>query len=132
MMFPLLEKGFLDLRVVFDHPVVNEGEFSALVEMGMRILIGWFAMGRPPGVADAIGAGRGIFAHQFGEPGDASRALASLDMVAIDDCHPGGIVTAVFQPAQTIEQNGRGFLFADVSDDATHGWNCRGGYCHLQ
>ena len=41
-------------------------------------------------------------------------------MVAIDDRDPGGIVAAIFQPAQTIEQDGSCFRSTDVSDDATH------------
>ena len=41
-------------------------------------------------------------------------------MIAVDNRHPGGVVAAIFEPAQPIEQDGRRFRSADVTDDATH------------
>ena len=117
----LLQQRVLDLLVIFDHAVVHEGEFAALVEMRMRILIGRFAVRRPASVADAVSARRGRFGEELREPGDAAGAFARLDMLAINDRDPGGIVTAIFEAAQTIEQDGRCFRTSDVSDNATHG-----------
>ena len=51
---------FAERRVIFDHAVVDEGEFAALVEMRMRIFVGHFSMGSPARVADAVGAPRAV------------------------------------------------------------------------
>ena len=59
-------------------------------------------------------------AINFDKPADAAGAFARLDMVAIDDRHAGGIVAAVFEPAQPINQDGRGLRSTDISNDATH------------
>ncbi len=120
MVLTLPQKRILDLRIILDHAIVDEGKFTALIEMRMRILIGRLAVGRPTRVTDAVGPGRGRVGHQLREPGDASRALARLDMVTIDDRDAGGIIAAVFEPAQPIEQDGRGFRSTDVSNNATH------------
>ena len=120
MMFTFLEQGILDLCIIFNHSIVDEGELAAFVEMRVRILIGWLAVSSPTRVTDSIAASGRVIRHQFGKPRDAPRALASLDVIAIDDRDASGVVTAILKPAQAIEQDGSGFRSPDVSDDAAH------------
>ena len=47
MMLALPQQRVLDLRVILDHAIVDEGEFAALIEMGMRVLIGRLCRGSP-------------------------------------------------------------------------------------
>jgi hypothetical protein len=56
----------------------------------------------------------------LGKAGDAPGTFARFDMIAIDDRDPGRIIAAVLETAQSIKQDGRGFRFSDVSDNATH------------
>src|SRR5205085_7622133 len=107
-------------RVVFDHAVVHQSDFAALVEMWMRIFVGYFSMGGPASVADPVLPRGRFFGHQFGEVRDAPRAFPRLDLPAIYDRDAGGIVTAIFETAQTVEKYGRRFLPSDVSDNSTH------------
>jgi hypothetical protein len=72
-------------------------------------------------MADPVGAGGRRFRDQFQEPGNAPGTFACFDMIAIDDGDPGGIVTAILEPAESIEEDGGGLRFADISDYATHG-----------
>ena len=121
MVLAFPQERVLDLLVVFDHPIVDEGELAALVEMRMRVLIGRLAVRRPARVTNAVGTGGGGLGNQFRQASDAAGTFARFNVIAIDNRDSGGIVAAVFEPAQTIEQNGRGLRFSDVSDNATHG-----------
>jgi hypothetical protein len=58
--------------------------------------------------------------EQLREIGDAADALADFDLTAIQHRHSGAIVTAIFQPAKTVEKDGNCVVVADVTDDAAH------------
>ena len=107
--------------VIFDYAVVDEGEAARRVEMRVRVLIGRFPVRGPAGVADAEGAGRRPLRHEFSELGNSAGAFARLNLVAVHDRDAGGVVAAIFQTPQTIQED-RGRLGApDVTDYATHG-----------
>ena len=56
---------------------------------------------------------------------DAAGFLGDLETLALLDGDAGGIIAAVFEALEPLEDNGRGLLFADVADDAAHmglGW----------
>src|SRR5437660_4790809 len=106
--------------VILDHTVVHEREFSRGVEVWMRVLVGRLSMSRPACVADAIGAGGRLRRHELAELGNAPSAFPRLDAIAVYDRDARGIVAAIFQPAQTIEEDGGRFRTSDVSDNATH------------
>ena len=46
---------------------------------------------------------------------------APLDLRAVEGRHPGAVVTAIFEPPQTVEDARSDFLGAEDADDATHG-----------
>ena len=49
----LAEKLIPQLLKILDHPVMDERQFAALVEMRMRIFVCHQTMRRPPGMSDA-------------------------------------------------------------------------------
>ena len=49
-----------------------------------------------------------------------NRAVADFEAVLIDDGYPGAVVTAIFQPAQSFEQDRGGRFFANIANDSTH------------
>ena len=106
--------------IIFDDAVMDERQFSAGVEMRVRILIGGFAVRGPTSVADTVGAGRRLVRHELSERRDPAGALPRVYAVAIHNRHARGVVAAIFQTAQTIEQNGRRFRTPDVTDNAAH------------
>ena len=106
--------------VILDDAVVDERQFSARVEMRMSVLVGRFPVRGPAGVTDAVGSGRWLLGHELAERRDPAGAFARLDAIAIHDGDARGIVTAIFQTAQPIEQDGSRLRTPDVTDDAAH------------
>src|SRR5437588_2838297 len=106
--------------VIFNHAVMHQRDFSALVEMRMRIFVGHFSVGGPASVADSVLPRGWFLGHQFGKVRDSSGAFPRLDLLAVYDRDAGGIVTAIFEAAQTIEKDRRRFRASDVSDNSTH------------
>ncbi|OPZ84965.1 MAG: hypothetical protein BWY76_01622 [bacterium ADurb.Bin429] len=77
-------------------------------------------MGSPAGVADAHATEQRIGLH-------LSRQPLQLSLAARDGHHPlgqhrdtGGVVPAIFQLAQPIQQNGHSLGVSDVTYDAAH------------
>jgi len=110
----VLDQLLLERVIIFDHAIVDESDLAARIEMGMRIFVVHLAMRGPAGVADAIGARGRLLRHEFGEISDAPRTFARLDLVVADNGDTGGIVAAIFKPAEPIEKNGRRFRPTDV------------------
>src|SRR5580765_1201872 len=111
---------FAQRRIIFDHAVVHKRDFSALVEVRMRVFVGHFPMGSPARVADAVLPRGRFLGHQFGKVRDPSGAFARLHLLAVYNGNAGGVVTAIFETPQTIQKNGRRFRAADISDNSTH------------
>src|SRR6185312_10524825 len=54
-------------------------------------------------------------------PRQLARAPPKLDRPLAHDRHAGGVVAAVFETAQAVDQDRKHLLLADVADDAAHG-----------
>src|SRR5207244_10848922 len=100
---------FAQRRVIFDHAIVHQRDFSALVEMRMRIFVGYFSVGGPTSVADAVLARGRFFGHQLGKVRDSSGAFARLHLLTIYARDAAGLVTAIFGAGKTIEKDWRRF-----------------------
>ena len=107
--------------VVFDHAVVDECEFAALIEMRMRVVIRDLAVRRPARVTDPVVAARRLVRHQTREICDPPRALPRLDARAVYDGDTGRVIAAVFQAAQSIEKDGPGLRATNVTNNSAHG-----------
>src|ERR1700704_6136493 len=88
--------------------------------MRMRIFVGHFTMSSPACVADAVLPGGRFLGHQFGKVRDPSGAFSRLDLLSVYDGNASGVVTAIFEPPQTIQKNGRRFRAANISNNSTH------------
>src|SRR5438067_6357036 len=111
---------FAQRRIIFDHAVVHKRDFSALVKVRMRVFVGHFSMSSPARVADAVLPRGRFFGHQFGKVRDPSGTLARLDLLPVYDGNTRGIVTAIFEPPQPVQEYGGSFCAADISDNSTH------------
>ena len=96
------------LVVIFNHAVVDDGDFSRLVKVRMRIFVGRNSVRGPACVRDAKISGDGL---RFQQPRDALVNLAELfsdnQVRAVQDRHPRAVVTAILQSPQAFEQDGR-------------------------
>ena len=88
----------------------------------MGIVLGRFAMGCPAGMGDAQVADGGMSverAFQFHYLAGGTHPLDAA--IGVEYGNAGRVVTAVFQPAQTFEQDGGDITLSDGADDSTHG-----------
>src|SRR6476661_1541795 len=111
---------FAQRRIIFDHAVVHQRDFSTLVKMRMRIFVGHFSMSSPARVADAVLPAGRFLGHESGQVRDPSGTLARFDLLPVYDGNAGGVVAAIFEAAQAVQKYGRSFCAADISDNSTH------------
>jgi len=115
----LLELPF-QIEVVLDDPVVHDDDLSRAIAVGVRVLLGRPAVGRPARVADPVLTVQRIDGEDFFESRQLSGAAAQLDRAVAHDRDAGRVVTAILQPPQPFDQDGQDFLVADVADDSAH------------
>ena len=120
---PLPLEKRLQLGVVLDDAVVHHGDLAAAADLGVGIHVRGRAVGGPPGVAHAHGAGhRRARVQHVAE--DLEPALGLMDgelfRPPVVHRHAGGVVAPVLQLAQSVQQNGGRLAAAHVSDNTTH------------
>ena len=115
------DEALLELIVVLDHAVVDDGDLAGLIEMRMGVFIAGRAVSRPASVADADVAGCGVRLN-FTRDAFINLALLLADDQGgvIQNRHARAVVAAIFEATQCFQQNGRGRFFPEVSDDAAH------------
>ena len=108
--------------IVFDDAVVHQNHGVAVAVVGMGVVRGGLAVGRPAGVADAAAtperhAAVGLFAELL----QPALRLHDLDgTVAVAHRKARGIVAAVLQLGQAVQQNRRRQFISNVSNNAAH------------
>src|SRR5579862_1994351 len=86
----------------------------------MRVLIGWPPVSRPSRVADACRAVQRISFQNVLEVGELADPLAAKDPAAVDDGNSRGIVAAILEPAQPVQQDGHDVTRPHIPDNSTH------------
>ena len=110
--------------VVLDDAVVHQRQL-AMADVRMRIAFGHAAVGGPAGVADAEGGVEALGDRRGFHLGDAAGAAHAAHGFAIDHRDAGGIVAAVFQPLEPIDQQRDHITIGDGTDDSAHAGNSR-------
>ena len=111
----------LQLEVVLDDAVVNDHDAAGAVAMRVRVLFGGPAVRGPAGVAEAVERrSSGVVGNDVLEIGELAGAAPQSMRRAVDDRHARGVVAAIFEPPQSLDEDGDDGLVADVSDDAAH------------
>ena len=123
------DEGGFEREVVFDDAVVHDDEGSGAVAVGVGVFFGGAAVGGPAGVADAVGAVDGRGGDDGFEVAELAGGAAEFERggvrgrAAYGDA--GGVVAAVFEAAQTFNDDGDDRFGADVTDDSTHRFEFR-------
>src|SRR5690606_14965334 len=105
--------------VVLDDAVVHQGH--AVAHVRVRVGLGHAAVGRPARVADAergaeaLGAGGAL---HLGHPAGAAHAA---DVAAVDDSDAGGVVAAVLESLEPLDEDWNHIAIRDRANDAAHG-----------
>jgi len=90
---------------VLDYAVVDEGERAGAIDMGMRVALRGRAVRGPARMADAARPVHGVARQQVTKVRDPPRELAGFDAAAVEHGNAGGVVSAVFEPAQAFDQH---------------------------
>ncbi len=112
----------LQFGVILDDSIVHDDEIAAAIAVRMSILLSGAAMRGPARVADAVDAvDRGKTQRLFEVVEFAGRA-ANFQFAGLrDHGDAGGIVAAILEALQPIENDRHNFLRADVANYSAHG-----------
>ena len=110
----------LKRRVVLDDAVVNDRDLAGSVLVRVRVGLARPAVRGPARVRDTHGRVLGRVVQARGQVVDASRALAHEHAARVEQRDARAVVPPVFEPAQSLDQDGRGLALANVSHDSAH------------
>jgi hypothetical protein len=110
----------LDLDVVLEDAVVHHDEIAGAVGVRMRVLLGRPTVRGPSRVADADGAGDGPLAQHRLQRLQPARGAPDVQPARVEHGDAGGIVAAVLETPETVDDDVHRALLADVPDDSAH------------
>ena len=117
---PFGNEFFFQHQVVFDNAVVYNNKIAAFIRMRMGVAVGRPAVSCPACMADAHAA-FGHSAFQLMAQGvKAAHAFFNPDFAFFVNRNTGGIITAVFQLAHSVQQKRRSLCIAYVTNNTTH------------
>src|ERR1035437_6399367 len=123
-----LEQLLFERVVIFNDTVVDDGDPAGLVEMRVAIFVRRNSVRGPARVADAeIPRERSGFQQRRETFVNLPLFFSREQFSVPHHDKPGTVVTAISQPPQSFEDDGRGRFFPDVSDDAAHNFFWWGG-----
>ena len=105
---------------ILDNAVVDNRQATGRIGMGMGIDFGRLPMGGPAGMPDARPPRQRLLLQQVCQGLQAAHTLAKLQFPSPGDRQPGGIIPPVFQPLQSIHQDGNRIPRANISHNAAH------------
>ena len=112
---------FLEGDVVLDNAVVHDDDAAGAITVRMRIFLRGAAMRGPAGMANAIGAVDRLQADDFFEVAQLAFGAADLQSVAVPgNRDAGGVISAIFQPLEPIQNDGHDSLLPHISHNAAH------------
>src|SRR5262245_14196121 len=89
--------------------------------MWMRVLFGWTSVCGPTRVTDAVGAVERVQTDSFFKVAEFSFCATDLEVVVfVDDRDAGGVVAAIFEFAQPINDERHDLLVSYVTNNSTH------------
>ena len=100
----------LQVEVVLDDAVVHDDDLAGAVLVRMGVLFGRPAVRGPARVADAVNAFERLYVDRLLEVHELARASAALDLPVADDRDARRVVTAIFEPPQSVDEDGHDFL----------------------
>src|SRR5690606_2655783 len=79
-------------------------------------------VGGPAGVAEAMAAGERLLFEQIAQAVELAFGLDGGELAVLaDHHHSGGVVAAIFEALEAIDEQRHDLAIADVSNDSTHG-----------
>ena len=116
----VLGQPLFELAEVFYDAVVHERHDVIATHVRMRVLVGCRTVGRPAGVAQAQASTSGFRLQLGRQVIDSACRFGNLKIAIVDRHHAAAIVTPIFQPAQSLDQEIHGLVWPDIADNSTH------------
>jgi len=113
------ELGFA-LREILENAVVHDDDVAGAIAMRVRVGFGRPAVRGPAGVSDSRFPDRARGPELLHQAAELARRAVDLEAAVRQRRDARGVVPPVFEPLQALQEQGRGLLGADVSDDAAH------------
>ena len=111
----------LQVGVVLDDAVVDDGQIARLRIMGVRIAARRLAVGSPAGVGNADGAADVLVGAILAEVVNLALRLIDIQLaLAVDKRHACRVVATILEPAQSFYQDGEGIFLSDISYYSAH------------
>ena len=113
-------------EVVFDDTVVYDDDVAVAIAVGVGILFRRTAMGGPTGVTDAEAPGQRIGSNGIFEVVQLAFGAANLELSVIAvDRQSRRIVSPIFQPFQSIQNDWHCVVCPYIPDDSAHAFIIR-------
>ena len=106
------------LAEILDDAVVDDGE--AVGGVGMGVAFGRPAVGGPARVADAAGAGERLAREPGLEIAQLALGAPAGQLAAFQRGDAGGVVAAVFEPLERVDERGRDRLTPENAHNSAH------------
>src|SRR5690606_28840215 len=108
-----------------DDAVVDHGDAPVRVELWVRVAIARLAVRGPARVPDARGRWRHIALDALHEAVELTRRMLDVELArAVYQRDAGGVIAAILQPPQPIEDDRSCRPLACVPDDSAHVVSC--------
>jgi len=114
----LFHQLFAQFAEVLDDAVVDDRELFGGVRMG--VVLGRLAVGRPAGVADTDQALQRLTVQPRLEIAELALGAPPRQRAMLERGDAGGIIAAVFEALERIDQLARDWRAPDNSDDPAH------------
>ena len=115
------EQFILQFRVIFDDSVVNQRELAGVVQVRMRIPDGGYAVSCPAGVRNAAGLLHlAVFLRLNLEILHLPDRLDGQQLVISAQRKTGGVISAVFQTLQPVEQDFFRRFVSGIANNSAH------------
>ena len=111
-----------ELAVVLDDPVQDDRELRRLAareRVGVRL--GDPAVRRPARVPETRSRARPVGPRALLQVPKGADGADVVEAVRLEERDPGGVVAAVLEPLESLDEQGLALPRADVSDDSAHG-----------
>src|SRR5271166_17884 len=116
-----LDQLLLQADVVLDDAVVDDHDLSGAVTVRMRVFFGGTSVRGPARVADSVGAVERLQADDLFQVAQLALGAPHLQAISIaGNGNAGGVISAIFETAQAIQDDRHNSLVSDVSNNPAH------------
>ncbi len=116
-----LDQLLLQADVVLHDAVVDDHDLSGAVAVRVRVLLGRTSVRGPAGMSDAVGAIERLQPDDLFQIAQLAFGAAHLQTISVaGHCNAGGVIAAIFQAAQAINNDRHNPLVSDVPNNPAH------------